>query len=67
MRKTLNITLYVCPTCKATKEIRDDLNRNGNQSFSSVPDSVPCGYRGCGDRALRVGRKYTDSKPRRSK
>ena len=39
---------YRCPTCGATKEIRD---QHGRQAF---PAEVICGWRGCPDRAVRV-------------
>lgn len=39
---------YKCPTCSATKRIID----HHGQSAPSA--SVPCGWRGCTDRAVRV-------------
>lgn len=41
---------YKCPTCGATKEIRDPFNHAKGQ----FPKRVICGWRGCPDYAERT-------------
>lgn len=43
----MKIYFYKCPTCGATKEIKDQHN------MTNPPDKVVCGWRGCMDYAIR--------------
>lgn len=45
--------LYVCPTCAASKEIRAHLTQSNESFEQELPDDLPCGWRGCEDRAIK--------------
>ncbi len=45
---------YQCPTCKATKTITQHPTQSDESFQQEIPDSLPCMYRGCHDRAVKV-------------
>jgi hypothetical protein len=54
--------IYICPTCKATKTIKARPGQSLVWFNQQLPQSVPCGFRGCTDRAIRKpGPKITNS------
>ena len=49
---------YRCPTCGATREIAARAGQRLNTA--DLPMSVPCGWRGCTDRAFSSRRRRNE-------
>lgn len=44
---------YVCPECKATKTLVAQSYESTREFLEDLPDSIPCGWRGCDEDAVR--------------
>ncbi len=51
---------YKCPTCGATKEIEAHPTQTTEKFIQQLPDDLPCGFRGCNDRAVPAIKKEND-------
>lgn len=44
--------VYTCPACKATKTIQKAYHQSSEEFAQRLPNTLPCGWRGCDDRCL---------------
>lgn len=56
--------LYICPTCKATKEIRAHPTQSNESFEQELPDDLPCGWHGCKHRAIKIEELERKFKPK---